>query len=65
MAWGSPPITVSAGMESQGMVDQTVANAIVAAVEAGFDEQLRVTQELVRRPSLRGMSWAQIVTRCG
>ena len=36
------------------MVDRTAADAIVQAVEQGFDEQVRFTQDLVRLPSLRG-----------
>ena len=36
------------------MVDRTPADAIAAAVDAGFDEQVAFTRELVRRPSLRG-----------
>ncbi|MBT6202411.1 MAG: ArgE/DapE family deacylase [Alphaproteobacteria bacterium] len=36
------------------MVETTTADAIAAAVDASFDEQVAFTQELVRRPSLRG-----------
>lgn len=36
------------------MLDKDIAAAIVAAVDAGFDEQVRFTQEMVRIPSLRG-----------
>jgi acetylornithine deacetylase len=36
------------------MVDKNVADGIVHAVEAGFDEQVKFTQDLVRYPSLRG-----------
>lgn len=36
------------------MLEQRVASAIIKAVEHGFDEQLRFTEDLVRIPSLRG-----------
>ncbi len=36
------------------MVDKKIADTLTQAVEDGFDEQARFTQELVRRPSLRG-----------
>lgn len=36
------------------MLDQDIASAIVDAVDQGFDNQLRFTQDLVRIPSLRG-----------
>ncbi len=36
------------------MLDPTVASAILAAVDAGFEAQLAVTGELVRLPSVRG-----------
>ena len=36
------------------MLDKDIAAAIVAAVDAGFDEQVRFTQEMVRIPSVRG-----------
>ena len=36
------------------MVDKKVSDAILAAVEQGFDEQVVFTQDLVRLPSLRG-----------
>lgn len=36
------------------MLDPTLSDDILAAVEAGFDEQVAYTQELVRFPSLRG-----------
>lgn len=36
------------------MVDESLAKQILAAVNAGFDDQISFTQELVRFPSLRG-----------
>jgi len=36
------------------MADAATADAIAGAVDAAFDEQVAFTQELVRRPSLRG-----------
>ncbi len=36
------------------MLDPSLANDILAEVEAGFDAQVRWTQDLVRYPSLRG-----------
>lgn len=35
-------------------MNDTLSNDILAAVEAGFDEQLAFTRELIRHPSLRG-----------
>lgn len=36
------------------MLDDVLKRTILDAVDAGFDEQIRFTQELVRLPSLRG-----------
>lgn len=36
------------------MVEDNAADKITKAVEAGFDEQVTFTQDLVRYPSLRG-----------
>lgn len=40
--------------ESGGGLDAGLAEEILAAVEEGFEEQIRFTQDLVRHPSLRG-----------
>ncbi|MHA1529785.1 MAG: ArgE/DapE family deacylase [Alphaproteobacteria bacterium] len=37
-----------------GDLDPALAAEIIAAVDAGFDEQIEFTRELVRHPSLRG-----------
>ena len=36
------------------MLDTKLADDIVAAVDAGFTDQVKLTQDLVRYPSLRG-----------
>lgn len=36
------------------MLDKTLGSEILAAVDAGFDDQIALTQDLVRFPSLRG-----------
>ena len=36
------------------MLDTKLADDIVAAVDAGFADQVKLTQDLVRYPSLRG-----------
>ena len=36
------------------MLDAKLADDIVAAVDAGFADQVKLTQDLVRYPSLRG-----------
>ena len=36
------------------MLDTKLADDIVAAVDAGFGDQVKLTQDLVRYPSLRG-----------
>jgi acetylornithine deacetylase len=36
------------------MLDKEIASAIIAAVDAGFDDQVRFTQAMVRCPSVRG-----------
>jgi len=35
-------------------LDPTLATKIIAAVDAGFDEQIEFTRDLIRHPSLRG-----------
>ena len=36
------------------MLDKDIAAAIIAAVDAGFEAQIRFTQDMVRCPSVRG-----------
>jgi acetylornithine deacetylase len=36
------------------MVSKKLADNIICAVERGFEDQVRFTQDLVRLPSLRG-----------
>ena len=36
------------------MLDKDIDAAIIAAVDAGFEAQTRFTQDMVRRPSVRG-----------
>src|SRR3981189_3349761 len=36
------------------MLDATLTTAIMKSVDAGFDEQVALTQELVKFPSVRG-----------